>query len=122
MPYSMSPSVGFDQAESTGPGFVEFVTLGSMSPRPPGRGFVKSSRQLYSTSPSVGFDQAESTGLGSSDSRLAHLVKQKLVEWSNFPDEMVFELLEWYDVSLQRGWTFPWQRTEEKYDDPKFGN
>ena len=53
---------------------------------------------------------------------LAHLVKQKLVEWSNFPEEKVFELLEWYDVSLQRGWTFPWQRTEEKYDDPKFGS
>ena len=53
---------------------------------------------------------------------LVHLVKQKLVEWSNFPEEKVFELLEWYDVSLQRGWTFPWQRTEEKYDDPKFGN
>ena len=53
---------------------------------------------------------------------LVHLVKQKLVEWSNFPEEKVFELLEWYDVSLQRGWTFPWQRTEEKYDDPKFGS
>ena len=51
-----------------------------------------------------------------------HLVKQKLVEWSSFPEAMVLELLEWYDVSLQRGWTFPWQRTEEKYGDPKFGN
>ena len=53
---------------------------------------------------------------------LVHLVKQKLVEWSNFPEAMVFELLECYDVSLQWGWTFPWHRTEEKYDDPKFGN
>ena len=53
---------------------------------------------------------------------LVHLVKQQLVEWTNFPEEQVFELLEWYDVSLQRGWTFPWQRTEEKYDDPKFGD
>ena len=53
---------------------------------------------------------------------LVHLVKQKLVEWSNFPEAMVLELLECYDVSLQRGWTFPWRRTEEKYDDPKFGN
>ena len=25
---------------------------------------------------------------------LVHLVKQKLVEWSNFPEAMVFELLE----------------------------
>ena len=32
---------------------------------------------------------------------LVHLVKQKLVEWSNFPEAMVFELLECYDVSLQ---------------------
>ena len=32
---------------------------------------------------------------------LVHLVKQKLVEWSNFPEEKVFELLECYDVSLQ---------------------
>ena len=53
---------------------------------------------------------------------LVHLVKQKLVERSNFPEEKVLELLECYDVSLQRGWTFPWHRTEEKYDDPKFGN
>ena len=50
------------------------------------------------------------------------LVKQKLVERSNFPGEGVFELLACYDVSLQRGWTFPWHRTEEKCDDPKFGN
>ena len=32
---------------------------------------------------------------------LVHLVKQKLVEWSNFPEAMVLELLECYDVSLQ---------------------
>ena len=32
---------------------------------------------------------------------LVHLVKQKLAEWSNFPEAMVFELLECYDVSLQ---------------------
>ena len=32
---------------------------------------------------------------------LVHLVKQKLVERSNFPEEKVFELLECYDVSLQ---------------------
>ena len=32
---------------------------------------------------------------------LVHLVKQKLVEWSNFPEVMVLELLECYDVSLQ---------------------
>ena len=32
---------------------------------------------------------------------LVHLVKQKLVEWSNFPEAMVLELLKCYDVSLQ---------------------
>ncbi len=32
---------------------------------------------------------------------LVHLAKQKLVEWSNFPEAMVLELLECYDVSLQ---------------------
>ena len=32
---------------------------------------------------------------------LVHRVKQKLVEWSNFPEEKVFELLECYDVSLR---------------------
>ena len=32
---------------------------------------------------------------------LVHLVKQKLVERSNFPEAMVLELLECYDVSLQ---------------------
>ena len=32
---------------------------------------------------------------------LVHLVKQKLVEWSNFPEAMVLELLECCDVSLQ---------------------
>ena len=32
---------------------------------------------------------------------LVHLVKQKLAEWSNFPEAMVLELLECYDVSLQ---------------------
>ena len=53
---------------------------------------------------------------------LVHLVKQKLVEWSNFPEAMVLELLECYDVSLQWCWTCLWHRTAEKYDDPKFGN
>ena len=32
---------------------------------------------------------------------LVHLVKQKLVERSNFPKEKVLELLECYDVGLQ---------------------
>ena len=32
---------------------------------------------------------------------LVHLVKQRLVEWSNFPEAMVLELLKCYDVSLQ---------------------
>ena len=32
---------------------------------------------------------------------LVHLVKQKLVEWSNFPEAMVLEFVECYDVSLQ---------------------
>ena len=31
---------------------------------------------------------------------LVHRVKQTLVEWSNFPEEMVLELMECYDVSL----------------------
>ena len=32
---------------------------------------------------------------------LVHLVKQKLVERSNFPEAMVLELLECYDVGLR---------------------
>ena len=32
---------------------------------------------------------------------LVHLMKQQLVEWSNFPEEKVLELLEGYGVSLQ---------------------
>ena len=32
---------------------------------------------------------------------LVHPVKQKLVEWSNFPEAMVLALLTCYDVSLQ---------------------
>ena len=32
---------------------------------------------------------------------LVHLVKQKLIERSNFPEAKVFELQECYDVSLQ---------------------
>ena len=32
---------------------------------------------------------------------LVHRVKQKLIEWSNFPEGKVLELLECYGVSLQ---------------------
>ena len=32
---------------------------------------------------------------------LVHLVKQKLIEWSNFPEEKVLESLEGYGVSLR---------------------
>ena len=32
---------------------------------------------------------------------LVHLVKQKLVDWCNRPEDKVLELLECYEVSLQ---------------------